>query len=263
MYFTSAVSENVELKLADYKSASLAMRPYLDAYAMSEVVISSQKSVFQKVERIPGKLYFIKEGSLNCIRDSKLLFVLEEGDVIGLEGSCSDTATDFHAEFAVVIAELNLAELLSAPEISKLWGHYHSSFVCTVFAGLSEGHKADSLFSPEIRNFYPGDIIVEQGEYSLEIFSLIDGIAESVIDGKVVGEIGQETLFGAVSVLTNRERFATVRAKTECMAVVLSKEQFLALISSKPDTLLKLTEDLSKTIVALNDQVSADQRSPG
>ena len=72
-----------------------------------------------------------------------------------------------------------------------------------------------------------------------------------------------DQIFGAVSVLTNTERMASVRAKTDCLAVVFSKDQFLALASNKPDALLKLAEDLSRAIISINDHVVGSLKIPG
>ncbi len=263
MYFASNISPEIEQKLETLKSLSIALRSVVEPTSPNEVVVSTQSSLYKKVRRVPSTYYMLKEGSLKCIREGKLLYFVEEGDIIGFEGSQCDIFTDFVAEFAVALCEVNLSAILSVSDNLVLWGEYQANFSSMFTIQHAEGGKTEAVFSPEVRSFMPGDYILEQGSEGDEVFSLIDGMAETIISGEVVGTVGQDQMFGAVSVLTNTERRASVRATTECLAVVFSKEQFLLLANTKPDTLIKLAQDLSRAIISLNDQVIGSLRIPG
>src|SRR5690606_2487541 len=97
--------------------------------------------------------------------------------------------------------------------------------------------------------------MVEQGSHGDEVYTLMEGKAEVLVDGVKVGEILEEEMFGAVSLLTDKPRLASVVAATDCMVVRLSKEEFINLVQTRPDTIFKLASDLSRAIMALNDQV--------
>jgi len=255
MFFPGKIEKSAEERLKECRSALYELRAQIDLSSLDEeIVVSSQSSLYSKVAR-EGNLYFIKEGTLKCVRDGKVFYYAEEGDIIGFEGSAFDEAMDFYAEFAVVVSPIDPKLFLTNNESAKAWNRFQGNFLSALLGGLSQDMKADTLFSPEIRSFPEGEIIVSQGSAGDEVFSLIDGTAEIIVDNKKVGEVHQDQLFGAVSVLTNSERIATVRATSDCLTVVLSKDQFISLVSNKPDTLLKLAEDLSKAIVSLNDQV--------
>jgi CRP/FNR family cyclic AMP-dependent transcriptional regulator len=263
MYFTAPVTPSIEQKLETMKSLSFSLRSIIESVSPTEVVVSTQGSLYKKVRRVPSTYYLLKEGSLKCVRYGKVLYFLEEGDIIGFEGSQCDSLTDFEAEFAVSLCEVNLLEILKDADSLVLWGEYQANFSSIFTIGHFEGGKADTVFSPEVRSFMPGEFILEQGSAGDEVFSLIDGMAETIINGAVVGMVGQDQIFGAVSVLTNTERMASVRAKSDCLAVVFSKDQFLALANNKPDTLIKLAEDLSRAIISINDHVVGSLKIPG
>jgi len=241
--------------LNECKAALAALAPLWKFEPLEELVVSSQKTLYSKLPR-DGGLYAVKEGTLKCVKDDRVLYYVEEGDIIGFEGSAYDESMDFHAEFAVALVKLDPKMFLSSDETIQLWNRFQGNFLNAILQSVSHNAKSDSLFSPEVRSFAANEIILEQGTAGDEVYSLIDGLAETIVDGKVVGDILPDQLFGAVSLLTNSARIATVRALTDCMVVVLSKEQFLSLIESKPDTLLRLAEDLSKAIVALNQEVT-------
>ena len=67
--------------------------------------------------------------------------------------------------------------------------------------------------------------------------------------------VGEGEIFGAMAALTNADRSATVRAKTNCSVVKVPKEQFTELIKSNPATIHSLLVDMANSIVNLNEQL--------
>lgn len=262
MYFPSKIDASQTARLEECKSALRILNAVSLTSAERDIIVSSQSSLYKKVPR-DGTLYVIKEGTLKCVREDKIFYFAEEGDIIGFEGSAFDVEMDFFSEFAVVVSPIEVRAFLDTPELATAWNRFQGNFLSILLSGLSKDMKSETLFSPEVRSYAPGEVIVTQGMVGDEVFSLIDGVADILVDDKRVGEVHQDQLFGAVSVLTETARIATVRARTECLVVALSKEQFLSLVSSKPDTLLKLAEDLSKAIVSLNGQVHGLVQIPG
>ncbi|HMO17311.1 MAG TPA: cyclic nucleotide-binding domain-containing protein [Oligoflexia bacterium] len=262
MYFPAKIDQNQLAKLEECKRALRELNAINLASTDKDILISSQSSLYRKVPR-DGTLYVIREGSLKCVRNDKVFYYAEEGDLVGFEGSAFDLEMDFSSEFAVVVSPIDVRSFLDSPETATAWNRFQGNFLSILFSGLSKDMKSESSLSPEVRSYIPGELIVEQGSMGEEVFSLIDGVADVLVGNQKVGEVYQDQLFGAVSVLTNTERIATVQARTECMVVVLSREQFISLVSSKPDTLLRLAEDLSKAIVSLNEQVRGLIQIPG
>ena len=255
MYLASKTDTHIEKALAISKQALLAMSEVLSLAKKEEYVISSQKSLYSKVPR-DGSIYLLKEGVLKCIKDDKVLYYVEEGDLVGFEGSAYDPGMDYYSEFAVSIVKLDPSVFLKSEDSIKLWNTFQGSFLNAILQYASMAVKGESNVSSEVRNYFVGDEIIKQGDITQEVYSIIDGIAETVVDGNQVSEILPDQFFGAVSLLSESPSLASVVALTDCMVLVFNKEQFISLVESKPDTILKLAEDLSKAIVALNHEVS-------
>lgn len=254
MYLASKTDAHIEKALSQSKQALLAMSDILASAAREECVVSSQKSLYTKVPR-DGSIYIVKEGTLKCIKNDKVLYYVEEGDLVGFEGSAFDPSMDYYAEFAVAVAKIDPSVFLQSDQSVKMWNSFQGSFLNAILQYVSLSAKSESNLSPEVRNYSAGDAIIRQGECTREVYSIIDGIAETIVDGNSVSEVLPDQFFGAVSLLSNTPSLASVVALTDCMVVVLSREQFVTLVESKPDTLLKLAEDLSRAIVALNSEV--------
>jgi len=70
-----------------------------------------------------------------------------------------------------------------------------------------------------------------------------------------VGDIRRDELFGAIAALTDTPRTATVKADVSCSVLVVPSTSFKALLTSRPDTVTKLIEDMARTIISTNDKI--------
>ena len=74
------------------------------------------------------------------------------------------------------------------------------------------------------RRIDPGDTLVEQGEPGSELFLLLDGVLDVVIDGETVAQMGPGAIVGERAALDG-ERTATLRAVTPCRVAVLAADE--------------------------------------
>jgi hypothetical protein len=74
------------------------------------------------------------------------------------------------------------------------------------------------------RNLREGDVLVEQGERSDDLFLLLDGVLAVGVDGDEVAEIGPGAVLGERAVLEGGRRTATLRARTPCRVAVVPAE---------------------------------------
>jgi methionyl aminopeptidase len=84
MYFTSDIEEVAKNRLSDCKKALSELHSYISTSDENDIVIGSQSSLYEKVKR-DETLYLIKEGNLKCVRDNKIIYFAEEGDIIGYD----------------------------------------------------------------------------------------------------------------------------------------------------------------------------------
>jgi hypothetical protein len=69
---------------------------------------------------------------------------------------------------------------------------------------------------PRIRKVREGRTLVEQGEAGDELFVLLDGVLEVLVDGEVVAELGPGAVVGERAMLEGGRRTSTLRALTGC-----------------------------------------------
>ena len=90
-----------------------------------------------------------------------------------------------------------------------------------------------------------GTRLTAEGANAYETFIVVEGVAEVVVDGKPVGEVGPGELVGEVAVLQHSRRTATVTAKTHMKLIVINSREIDWLFSHK-DLAERVREDLER-----------------
>ncbi len=208
------------------------------------------------------KIYFVESGSLSARYRERTVYLLEDGDLL-----LPDVAGSGDNEVAVSFSSENGARLEGYPALefmrriftdataTKLWTRLlitQAGMHMRLSAALTDD---DTHATPGFEIYNPGDVMIRQGDRADFVFNLTEGSAEVVVDGVTVGGIEEGEIFGAMAVLTNADRTATVLAKTRCSVVKVPKEQFADLIKSNPSTIHALLIDMANSIVNLNEQL--------
>jgi hypothetical protein len=68
---------------------------------------------------------------------------------------------------------------------------------------------------PKVRTVAAGDALLEQGEWSKELFLVLDGMLAVTVDGKELGVVGPGAVLGERAILENTRRTATLTAMTQ------------------------------------------------
>jgi hypothetical protein len=84
---------------------------------------------------------------------------------------------------------------------------------------MSGGHK------PELRAVKKGGLLTEQGAPGDEVYLLLDGVLQVIVDGAPVAEIGPGAILGERALLEGGMRTATLQALTKCRVAVAAKDQ--------------------------------------
>ena len=208
------------------------------------------------------KIYYLDSGSLNVSYRDRTIYLLDDGDLL-----LPDVTGSHNVDSTVVYSSENGAALhgysaldfmhkvFSDPSAIKLWTRLlitHSGMQVRLAAALTD---EDTHATPGFEIYNPGDVIIRQGDRADFVFNLSEGTAEVVVDGVTVGAIEEGEIFGAMAVLTNADRTATVLAKSRCSVVKVPKEQFSDLIKSNPATIHSLLTDMANSITNLNEQL--------
>jgi len=96
------------------------------------------------------------------------------------------------------------------------------------------------------RTFPAGSVIVRQGDdRGIGFFVIADGEAVVSVDGAEVSRLGPGTHFGAIALIADRHRTATVTAETELHTYVMTLWDFRSFVQSDAEVAWKLLEQLA------------------
>lgn len=204
-----------------------------------------------------GRLFLLTEGNLLWCHENKDLFVLEPGDLLGLQELEGSKLGRIRGEFAVRAYEYSASEFFSRIEgdsgATVLWRKFLASQYAAMSGIVALRMEGEKVFAPHVHSYQAGDTIIAEGSRGTDVYTLLEGgRADVVVDSVKVGEVHEDQLFGVFAALTDSPRSASVIAAVPSLAVVVSREDFLELISNRPELALKAMKDLSATIVDLN-----------
>ncbi len=97
---------------------------------------------------------------------------------------------------------------------------------------------------------------IDQGDDADNVFIIIEGHAEALVDGQKVGDVQRDEIFGAMAVFTQEKRSASVIATVPCTVMLIPKDQFLGLMQSNPKIAHSLIESMARRIDLLNKEVT-------
>jgi CRP-like cAMP-binding protein len=96
------------------------------------------------------------------------------------------------------------------------------------------------------RTFPAGTVIVRQGdERGIGFFVIADGEAVVSVDGAEVSRLGPGTHFGAIALIADRLRTATVTAETDLHCYVMTLWDFRSFVQGDAEVAWKLLEQLA------------------
>jgi hypothetical protein len=99
------------------------------------------------------------------------------------------------------------------------WGDQESPVVVAQAESELERQLSGLLMhgahKPKVRTVAAGDTLVEQGEWSKELFLVLDGMLAVSVDGKELGVVGPGAVLGERAILENTRRTATLTAMTQ------------------------------------------------
>jgi CRP-like cAMP-binding protein len=105
------------------------------------------------------------------------------------------------------------------------------------------------------RTFPPGTVIVRQGDdRGIGFFVIADGEAIVSVDGAEVARLGPGTHFGAIALIADRHRTATVTAATELHTYVMTLWDFRSFVQGDAEVAWKLLEQLAGMLQRANPQ---------
>lgn len=204
-------------------------------------------------------VYLIKSGTISETYEGQVIVNYEEGDLIGIDGLLQQKTTSFENDFAVTVDEYDGQQFIDEISNDKskflIWNQYLSCLSQSYQLLMCHFSRQDVGFLPEFRHYNKGDVIIEENTEGDEVFTLVTGSANVIINNTEVGDINKDEIFGAIAALTNTKRNASIIATSDCETIVVKSDSFRGLLAARPDTVQKLINDMARTIVSCNERI--------
>ncbi|WP_217475113.1 cyclic nucleotide-binding domain-containing protein [Stutzerimonas stutzeri] len=206
------------------------------------------------------QLFVIESGLLHAVVDEKPLFYLQEGDLLGLRQGIELPICRYRSDEAIRLTPYSRSAVFQHIHADARRQELFTQYLIGQTALLSDALAR--LKQPEIhpttgfQHFAAGEELIRQGDDADNVFIIIEGHAEALVDGQKVGDVQRDEIFGAMAVFTQEKRSATVVATSPCTVMLIPKEQFLGLMQSNPKIAHSLIESMARRIDLLNKEVT-------
>ena len=105
------------------------------------------------------------------------------------------------------------------------------------------------------RTFPAGSVVVRQGDdHGIGFFVIADGGAIVSVDGAEVARLGPGGHFGAIALIADRVRTATVTADSELHCYVMTLWDFRSFVQGDAEVAWKLLEQLAQMVQRVQTQ---------
>ncbi len=202
-----------------------------------------------------GSMFLLAQGAVRVVRGgtSEHLTTIVAPTVFGEMALVAETKrlatiiTQGPCTLIEVTRELILEVSQHFPNVGqKILSFYRDRLLRNVLAStplfepISHEYKEEMVAAFVSQNLVPGQLIIEEGQPGIGLYVLLRGECEVHQhrdgQGDLVGELGEGDIFGEISlVLFDQPCVATVRAKTEGVALFLNREVFQTTIMSNAD----------------------------
>jgi CRP-like cAMP-binding protein len=121
-----------------------------------------------------------------------------------------------------------------------------------MLSGLDKRHLEKLAKDFSERTFPAGSVVVRQGDdRGIGFFVIADGTAVVSVDGAEVGRLGAGDHFGAIALIADRVRTATVTAETDLHCYVMTLWDFRSFVQGDAAIAWSLLEQLAHMVQQL------------
>jgi hypothetical protein len=134
--------------------------------------------------------------------------------------------------------------LASEVELIGLWLSISSLHQLQLNQMVGVLTRKEERANPGFGRYKAGMPIITEGEDAEFVYSISEGTAVAVHNGMEVGDIHKDEIFGAIAVLSEQKRTASVIAKTDCIVLMVHKDEFSKMVKSHPRLFLNILTSL-------------------
>lgn len=125
-----------------------------------------------------------------------------------------------------------------------------------LFANIEPSKLKLLAFTSERLSFEPEQVLFSQGDMGDAAYIIIDGEADIIIDTSggpiIVATAKRNDIIGEIAILCDVPRTATVRAKSDLVTLVISKELFFRMVAEFPQMAVEIMRELAQRLENTN-----------
>ena len=110
------------------------------------------------------------------------------------------------------------------------------------FSGCTEGQLRDISHLTQDRSVAEGSLLCRQGAFENDVFVIVNGEAEVIVDGARVGTTHVGEIVGELAMLGRGRRAATLRALTPMQVLVLDPGEIDSVMAADPSSTQRLSQ---------------------
>jgi CRP-like cAMP-binding protein len=234
----------------------------LSSYLVKDLIDNSPRRTLEQLEDLyqdcdSNTLFFLESGTIQVECNDRIVFYYEDGDIVGLQNTLDIPSPKLTSPDPVTIVAIEKQAFAEHVSNKPQWAQYLlilSTFFTDSYSRLAQIH---SIPQAGFLTFKSGEIIIQEGDESNEVYTMLTGHAEVRVKDVKVGDIYNEEIFGAMAAFTGSPRSASVVATEECHVLAVPKDQFVNLIQYHPKTCVSLIESMAAKIKSLNEMITA------
>lgn len=117
---------------------------------------------------------------------------------------------------------------------------------------------AEFLSAGELVEYRPGDVVIEQGDFSNEVYLIVAGLCTVIINGRLMANRGAGDHVGEMAAIQpTQARSATVIAAETTVALKVAEKDFSRIASAVPHVFRLIAQELSRRLLQRNEKVGA------
>ncbi|MFP4365101.1 MAG: cyclic nucleotide-binding domain-containing protein, partial [Spirochaetia bacterium] len=116
------------------------------------------------------------------------------------------------------------------------------------FSSLTSQQRVSVLEVSKLRQYKAGMDLCREGEASRELFILLSGSVAVIHNGHIIAKPQPVTCIGEMGVFTGEPRSATVRAESQTLTIVMTKEVLDNIINTQYRIGITLLQDIGHTL---------------
>lgn len=209
--------------------------------------------------------YILLDGHIEVELNGKLIYFYEAGDFIVRNDAFSEVIKPvYRCTSDSKIQGYDWADIESRlqhdSQALHAWTEYQTTFNAILVQALSFYSSHTKEPKSDYLVFEPGDTIIEEGQHSDRVFTLVEGHASAYQGDTKVGDIYEDEIFGAMAAFTNSARSASVVANEPSTVRAIRQDDFVEMVRLQPQICRSLIEDMARKIQDLNSTLSRLQK---